>query len=33
MEMKVTREMIEDYLDVIIATREGECPNEKLNMR
>lgn len=33
MEMKVTREMIEDYLEVIIATREGECPNEKLNVR
>ncbi|WP_160690360.1 phosphotransferase [Clostridium sp. C2-6-12] len=29
LEMKVTREMIQDYLEVIIATREGECPNEK----
>lgn len=30
-EMNVTREMIQDYLSVIIAVREGECPNEKLN--
>lgn len=29
MQMNVTREMIQDYLSVIIAAREGECPNEK----
>lgn len=28
MQMNVTREMIQDYLSVIIAVREGECPNE-----
>lgn len=28
MEMNVTREMIQDYLLVIIAARKGECPNE-----
>jgi hypothetical protein len=27
-EMNVTREMIQDYLSVIIAARVGECPNE-----
>lgn len=27
-EMDVTREMIQDYLSVIIAARAGECPNE-----
>lgn len=27
-EMNVTREMIQDYLSVIIASRAGECPNE-----
>ncbi|WP_054023872.1 aminoglycoside phosphotransferase family protein [Bacillus sp. FJAT-28004] len=27
-EMNVTREMIVDYLSVIIAARVGECPNE-----
>ncbi|MBW7452995.1 phosphotransferase family protein [Paenibacillus sepulcri] len=27
-EMNVTREMIQDYLSVIIAARAGECPNE-----
>ncbi|MDF2944092.1 MAG: aminoglycoside phosphotransferase [Herbinix sp.] len=27
-QMKVTREMIQDYLTVIIAARVGECPNE-----
>lgn len=27
-EMNVTREMIQDYLFVIIAARMGECPNE-----
>lgn len=26
--MNVTREMIEDYLTVIIAVRKGECPDE-----
>ncbi|SHO53188.1 aminoglycoside phosphotransferase family protein [Anaerocolumna xylanovorans] len=28
MQMNVTREMIKDYLSVIIAVRKGECPNE-----
>lgn len=28
MQMNVTREMIQDYLSVIIAARVGECPNE-----
>jgi Ser/Thr protein kinase RdoA (MazF antagonist) len=28
MEMNVTREMIQDYLSVIIMARKGECPNE-----
>jgi len=28
MQMDVTREMIQDYLSVIIAARVGECPNE-----
>lgn len=28
LQMKVTREMIEDYLAVIIAARAGECPDE-----
>jgi thiamine kinase-like enzyme len=28
MQMNVTREMIQDYLSVIIAARKGECPNE-----
>ncbi|MCB2309149.1 phosphotransferase [Clostridium estertheticum] len=28
MQMNVTREMIQDYLFVIIAARVGECPNE-----
>lgn len=28
MQMNVTREMIQDYLSVIIAVRAGECPNE-----
>lgn len=28
MEMNVTREMIQDYLTVIIAARVGECPEE-----
>lgn len=27
-QMDVTREMIEDYLSVIIAARKGECPDE-----
>lgn len=27
-EMNVTREMIWDYLSVIIAARIGECPDE-----
>lgn len=27
-EMEVTREMIKDYLAVIIEARKGECPNE-----
>ncbi|GKU25246.1 aminoglycoside phosphotransferase family protein [Clostridium folliculivorans] len=27
-EMEVTREMIQDYLSVIILARKGECPNE-----
>jgi len=27
-EMNVTREMIQDYLSVIITARAGECPNE-----
>ncbi len=31
-EMNVTREMIEDYLAVIIEARAGECPNEQLNL-
>lgn len=30
MEMNVTRDMIQAYLEVIILIREGECPNEKL---
>lgn len=29
MQMNVTREMIQDYLSVIIAARLGECPNER----
>ena len=28
MQMNVTREMIQDYLSVIITVRKGECPNE-----
>lgn len=28
MQMNVTREMIQDYLSVIITARAGECPNE-----
>ncbi|MGF7057428.1 aminoglycoside phosphotransferase family protein [Brassicibacter mesophilus] len=32
-EMNVTREMIRDYLSVIIVAREGECPNEQLSAR
>ena len=28
-QMDVTREMMQDYLSVIIASRVGECPNEK----
>lgn len=32
-QMNVTREMIRDYLSVIIAARVGECPNEQLNTR
>jgi hypothetical protein len=31
--MKVTREIIQEYLEVIIATREDECPNEKSSVR
>lgn len=27
-QMNVTREMIQDYLSVIITARKGECPNE-----
>lgn len=27
-QMNVTREMIQDYLSVIITVRKGECPNE-----
>lgn len=27
-QMNVTREMIQDYLSVIMAVRKGECPNE-----
>jgi len=29
-EMNVTRDMIHDYLSVIITARVGECPNEGL---
>lgn len=32
LQMKVTRESIEDYLSVIIAARVGECPNEYLTI-
>lgn len=32
-QMNVTREMIHDYLLVIIADREGQCPDEQLNAR
>lgn len=28
MQMNVTREMIQDYLGVIVIARKGECPNE-----
>lgn len=28
-QMNVTREMIQDYLSVIVIARVGECPNEK----
>lgn len=28
MQMNVTRELIQDYLSVIITVRMGECPNE-----
>ncbi len=28
-QMNVTREMIQDYLSVIITVRKGECPNEE----
>jgi len=28
-QMNVTREMIQEYLSVIITARKGECPNEK----
>lgn len=27
-QMNITRDMIQDYLSVIIAVRKGECPNE-----
>ncbi len=33
MQMNVTREMIQDYLSVIIMVRKGECPNEELDIR
>ncbi|HEY5563689.1 MAG TPA: phosphotransferase [Clostridiaceae bacterium] len=33
MQMNVTRQMIQDYLSVIIVARVGECPNEKVNSR
>jgi Ser/Thr protein kinase RdoA (MazF antagonist) len=29
MNMDITRDMIKDYLEVIIAARTGECPNEE----
>ncbi|OPJ63784.1 phosphotransferase [Clostridium oryzae] len=32
-QMNVTREMIQDYLSVIIAVREGECPKKQLSPR
>jgi Ser/Thr protein kinase RdoA (MazF antagonist) len=32
-QMKVTRDMIQDYLAVIIAARAGECPKEQLSTR
>jgi uncharacterized protein (TIGR02172 family) len=32
-QMNVTREMIQDYLSVIIEARVGECPNEQVNAR
>lgn len=32
-QMNVTREMIQDYLSVIIAARAGECPNEHINIK
>ncbi|WMJ85584.1 hypothetical protein [Anaerocolumna sp. MB42-C2] len=28
MQMNVTREMIQDYLSVIMIARKGECPEE-----
>ena len=28
LQMNVTREMIQDYLEVISVARVGECPNE-----
>ncbi len=28
LQMDVSREMIQNYLSVIIAVRKGECPNE-----
>lgn len=31
MQMNVTREMIQDYLSVIIEAREGESPNEQIS--
>lgn len=33
MEMKVTREMIQDFLSVIRAVRAGECPKEESGAR
>lgn len=32
-QMNVTREMIQDFLSVIIAVRPGECPNEQLSLK
>lgn len=32
-QMKVTRDMIKDYLAVIISARAGECPKEELSTR
>lgn len=33
LQMNVTREMIKDYLSVIIIARLGECPNEHKNVK